>query len=82
MPCAFFCPLVAQSDARAADTAREHFKGSEHGEKIRLLLGQAMYGIDQVCWSFLPIEEGDVLWSLKQNPESETKSILYRGADL
>lgn len=37
-----------QSDARAADTAKGHFASSDHDGKIRLVLGKAMDGIDQV----------------------------------
>eukprot|EP00752_Nemacystus_decipiens_P009655 g8626.t1 len=40
--------VTLESDARAADTANGHFASSEHGVKIRLLLGKAMDGIDQM----------------------------------
>ncbi|CAN0139374.1 unnamed protein product, partial [Pylaiella littoralis] len=40
--------VTLESDARAAETARGHFDSSEHGGKIRLLLGRAMDGIDQL----------------------------------
>ncbi|CAM9468449.1 unnamed protein product [Ectocarpus sp. 12 AP-2014] len=40
--------VTLESDARAAETARGHFASSRDGNKIRLLLGQAMDTIDQL----------------------------------
>ncbi|CAM9111661.1 unnamed protein product [Ectocarpus sp. 4 AP-2014] len=40
--------VTLESDARAAETARDHFASSRDGTKIRLMLGQAMDTIDQL----------------------------------
>eukprot|EP00903_Cladosiphon_okamuranus_P012916 g12059.t1 len=46
--------VTLEADVRAAETARGHFASSQHGGKIRLVLGKAMDGIDEMIAEDVP----------------------------